>query len=193
MSCEEEQRLARRVADELERISRDEMLMEVAEVVARRGTCSRAQVGVVFARDGRILATGYNGAPRGMAHCHHESYTVQDYNPSEPAWMARVRNTFEPIFVGQTLYFDGRTVSTSPGCTVVEHAERNGIAFAAREGIRLGGSRAYCTHAPCEDCARALLGTVIESLTFKTPYRLTAGVELLIEAGIQVVDLSKTF
>ena len=192
----------------MERITREEMLMGVAEVVARRGTCSRAQVGVVFAREGRILATGYNGAPRGIPHCHHESYTFpgeveRDQGDSwyhdVPDWIHKTVFNQEHMvwdseniiaLANRTFYTDGQTVSTSPGCTVVEHAERNAIAFSAREGIRLGGSDAYCTHAPCADCARALLGTGITSLTYQVPYRLTAGVELLRAAGIKVVDLS---
>lgn len=47
------------------------MLMDVAAIVATRSTCSRAHVGVVIAREGRILTTGYNGAPAGMDHCTH--------------------------------------------------------------------------------------------------------------------------
>lgn len=52
---------------------REDTLMSVAETFAERSTCSRAHVGVVIARDGRILVTGYNGSPRGMAHCDHRS------------------------------------------------------------------------------------------------------------------------
>ena len=188
----------------MERITREEMLMGVAEVVARRGTCSRAQVGVVFAREGRILATGYNGAPRGIPHCIHESFTFPTRHELEhgdswyheiPPWaMDMVKtslqeSTYDRI-ESRLWYWDGQTASTSPGCTVVEHAERNAIAFAAREGIRLGDSDAYCTHAPCADCARALLGTGIQSLVYMTPYRLTDGMELLRAAGIKVIDTS---
>lgn len=53
------------------RISRDEMLIGVAELVAQRSTCSRAHVGAVIAREGRILTLGYNGSPSGMPHCDH--------------------------------------------------------------------------------------------------------------------------
>lgn len=53
------------------RPSREETLMGVAELYAARSTCSRAHVGVVISRDGRILTVGYNGAPAGMAHCDH--------------------------------------------------------------------------------------------------------------------------
>lgn len=174
----------------MDRISREQMLMEVAHVVAKRATCSRAQVGVVFARDGRILATGYNGAPPGMAHCVHESYVIPAAgfaSLNAPAWAARERGSWVPE---ATLHWDGSTVSFSPACTVVEHAERNAIAYAAREGIRLGESDAYCTHAPCLDCARALVSVGIRSLTYEIPYRLTQGVELLAAQGIDVIDLS---
>lgn len=52
-----------------ERPSRDEICMQIAEVAARRGTCTRAQVGAVIALDGRILVSGYNGPPAGLPHC----------------------------------------------------------------------------------------------------------------------------
>ena len=52
-----------------ERISRDEMLMRMAVVVSNRGTCTRAYVGAVIAREGRVISTGYVGAPSGLPHC----------------------------------------------------------------------------------------------------------------------------
>lgn len=47
----------------------DEYFMEIARTVATRATCPRASVGCVLTRGHRILTTGYNGAPRGVAHC----------------------------------------------------------------------------------------------------------------------------
>lgn len=46
--------------------------MQVARVIAARATCSRLAVGAVLTRDGRVVATGYNGAPAGMPHCSHD-------------------------------------------------------------------------------------------------------------------------
>ena len=43
--------------------------MHVARTVATRATCPRASVGAVLVRGHRILTTGYNGAPRDVAHC----------------------------------------------------------------------------------------------------------------------------
>jgi dCMP deaminase len=51
------------------RPSWDEYFMQIARTVATRATCPRASVGCVLTRDRRILTTGYNGAPRGVAHC----------------------------------------------------------------------------------------------------------------------------
>lgn len=52
-----------------ERISRDEMFMSIAFIVAKRGTCNRAYVGAVLTSQNRIISIGYNGAPSGKPHC----------------------------------------------------------------------------------------------------------------------------
>lgn len=45
----------------MERISRGEQYMRIADIIALRGSCQRAQVGCVIVREGRIVSTGYNG------------------------------------------------------------------------------------------------------------------------------------
>ncbi len=188
-----------------ERISRDEMLMEMAHTVAKRGTCSRLQVGAVFAVEGRVVATGYNGAPPGLDHCIHESFTWpsdrelkwgDSWYHDVPRWMANadVRNSegyLQPI-PGETYYWDGKGISWGPnagGCGVAEHAERNAVAYAARHGITLGGSDLYCTHAPCRDCSRTLISAGIRAVYYDVPYRLTTGLKLLHSVGIRVIDM----
>lgn len=51
------------------RITRDEMLASMADIVAMRSTCNRLHVGAVIAIEGRVLSVGYNGAPPGLPHC----------------------------------------------------------------------------------------------------------------------------
>lgn len=41
----------------------------MATITSSRGTCTRASVGCVIAKDGRIISTGYVGAPSGLPHC----------------------------------------------------------------------------------------------------------------------------
>ncbi|HET9959825.1 MAG TPA: dCMP deaminase family protein [Polyangiaceae bacterium] len=54
---------------ERSRASWDEYFMAIAKVVATRSTCDRKHVGAVVVRERMILATGYNGSIRGLAHC----------------------------------------------------------------------------------------------------------------------------
>jgi deoxycytidylate deaminase len=44
----------------------DEVMIETAKIFARLSYCEKKNVGAVLARDGRILATGYNGTISGM-------------------------------------------------------------------------------------------------------------------------------
>jgi len=54
---------------EIQRPSWDKYFMNIANEVAKRSTCERAQVGAVIVKEKRILTTGYNGSPRGLPHC----------------------------------------------------------------------------------------------------------------------------
>lgn len=56
----------------------DEYFMGIAMRVAERSTCLRASVGAIIVRDKRILTTGYNGAPSGLAHCYEVGCLIED-------------------------------------------------------------------------------------------------------------------
>ena len=51
------------------RISRDEMFLEMASIVAKRSTCQRSQVGALVVRGGRPISCGYNGPVSGAPEC----------------------------------------------------------------------------------------------------------------------------
>jgi dCMP deaminase len=51
------------------RVSWDRYFMNLAVRAATRSTCPRKSVGALVVRDKAILATGYNGSIRGLAHC----------------------------------------------------------------------------------------------------------------------------
>lgn len=51
------------------RPSKDEYYLEIAEAVSKRSTCMRMHYGAVIVKEDEILATGYNGNPRGMENC----------------------------------------------------------------------------------------------------------------------------
>jgi len=52
-----------------ERVSWEIYFMNIAKEVGTRSTCNRKHVGAVIVRGKTILATGYNGSIRGLAHC----------------------------------------------------------------------------------------------------------------------------
>ena len=56
-------------AEGIRRPSWDQYFMDIAFEVAKRSTCTRAQVGAIIVRDKRILTTGYNGSPTNLPHC----------------------------------------------------------------------------------------------------------------------------
>ncbi|SRR5258708_3768473 len=43
--------------------------LQIALSVAQRSTCPRAHVGAIIVNEGRIVSSGYNGAPSKMPHC----------------------------------------------------------------------------------------------------------------------------
>ena len=43
--------------------------MRSAMLAAQRSTCNRLQVGAILERSGRVIVSGYNGAPKGFPHC----------------------------------------------------------------------------------------------------------------------------
>lgn len=153
-----------------ERPSRDQVLMKMAMAQAERGTCERAQVGVVIARDGRVLATGYNGAPSGLSHCDH---TV----PLKAGYVPGLR---EGPGIGAT---------SDPGCKISVHAEANAIAYAARYGMALDNSVMYTTYTPCLACAQLIINSGIVSVVALRAYRDQAGADLVEAAGVSMIHM----
>lgn len=53
----------------MQRISKDEYYLEIAKAVSLRSTCLKRQYGCVIVNNDEIIATGYNGSPRGEKNC----------------------------------------------------------------------------------------------------------------------------
>lgn len=51
------------------RIDKQNYYLDIAETVASRATCLRKKYGAVIVNNDQIIATGYNGAPRGRVNC----------------------------------------------------------------------------------------------------------------------------
>ena len=53
----------------MDRISKENYYLDIAETVLERATCLRRVYGAIIVKNAEITSTGYNGAPRGRANC----------------------------------------------------------------------------------------------------------------------------
>ena len=131
--------------------------MDITRLVAERSTCLRRKVGAIAVKDRRILATGYNGAPSGVAHCLDVGCLRAELGiPS------------------------GQRHEICRGL----HAEQNVIIQAAVHGISLKGAEIYCTHQPCLICTKMLINCGITKVYFQEAYPDDLAAAMIQEAGI---------
>ena len=142
----------------------DEYFLKIALVVAERSTCRRHHVGAVAVREKHILATGYNGAPAGLRDC---------------LELGCLRN--EMGIASGTRHEICRGI----------HAEQNVIIQAALHGISIEGSTIYCTHTPCNLCAKMLVNARIKRFASFGTYNDNAFSDMFREAGIGI-DIQDT-
>jgi dCMP deaminase len=122
-------------------------------------------VGAVLVRDKRILATGYNGSPRGLKHC------------SEIGCL-RERNKVP----------SGERHELCRGL----HAEMNVLLQAASHGIRIEGGTLYSTTYPCSLCAKMLINGGIVRVVTVEDYPDELAKQMFDEAGVKVDILVKS-
>lgn len=62
----------------MERRDKTNYYLDIAQTVAERGTCLRRNFGAIIVKHDEIIATGYNGAPRGRTNCSDHSECMRD-------------------------------------------------------------------------------------------------------------------
>ena len=62
----------------MQRIDKENYYLDIAQTVLERSTCLRRWYGAIIVRNDEIVATGYNGAPRGRANCCELGYCVRE-------------------------------------------------------------------------------------------------------------------
>jgi dCMP deaminase len=147
----------------MERPSWDEYFMQMAELAATRSTCLRRHVGAVIVQDRHVVATGYNGAPRGIIHCGERGGCLR-----------------EKLNVPS-----GERHELCMGL----HAEQNAIIQAATLGQSVEGATIYVTHQPCVICAKMIINAGVRRIVVKEGYPDQLAVDILAEAGLKIVSL----
>ncbi len=138
--------------------------MEITRLVAKRSTCLRRHVGALLVKDKMILATGYNGAPKGLAHC------------------LDIGCLREQLGVPS-----GERHELCRGL----HAEQNAIIQAAFHGVPIQGATLYCTNHPCIICTKMLINAGIKKIIYAAGYPDELSGKMLQEAGIQVTQFEE--
>jgi len=142
------------------RPSWDSYFMKITSDISERATCVKRQVGAIIVINHHILATGYNGAPKGMAHCTDKTCLRKTLNiPS------------------------GERHELCRGL----HAEQNAIIQAAVHGVKIVGSDLYCTYQPCVICVKMMINAGIKRLVYRGNYPDDLALELLKDSGMEVV------
>ena len=137
--------------------------MGMAKLTSQRSTCLRRKVGAVIVKDKHIIATGYNGAPRGLSHCAELGGCLRE-ELNVPS--------------GQRHEL----------CRAL-HAEQNAIIQAATLGQSIEGASIYITHQPCSICSKMIINAGIDRIVVDEGYPDELATNLLEEAGIKVVKL----
>jgi dCMP deaminase len=145
-----------------ERPSWETYFRDITILVAKRSTCRRRAVGAVIVKDKQILATGYNGAPKGIEHC------------------LDIGCLREALRVSS-----GERHELCRGI----HAEQNAIIQAAYHGISIKGATLFCTNLPCGICAKMIINAGIKRIYYLSGYADTMSEKMLNEADIPVVRL----
>jgi dCMP deaminase len=118
----------------------EESFMYHAIVSATRSTCLKRQVGACLVRDNRIIASGYNGAPRTITSCLETG--VCGYE--KRAW----ENSGGDISRFNILREESKIF-----CDAV-HAEKNAYNQCSLLGPVAQGCELYTTNMPCPACVR---------------------------------------
>jgi len=144
----------------MSRPSWDEYFMKIAFMVAQRSTCLRRKVGAVIVKDKRILSTGYNGAPSGLAHC------------------LDIGCLREKMHIPS-----GEKHELCRGL----HAEQNAIIQAAYHGVSIKDATIYCTHHPCVICTKMLINAGIKKIYYANGYPDELSQKMLDEAKMEII------
>lgn len=62
----------------MERVSKRNYYLDIAETVLERATCLRRVYGAIIVKNDEIISTGYNGSPRGRRNCVDLGYCTRE-------------------------------------------------------------------------------------------------------------------
>lgn len=187
----------------------DKVMMETAVAWSNESYCERGKVGAVLSKDGRILATGYNGTISGMKNKCENEYLIPDKNePTVDSMYPLICDKCSTLYntnsineidddkhdygyylkctCGNTrvLKFKPSVIKKTSDFTL--HAEQNLITFCAKNGIPTNECTIYITKSPCKQCSKLIASSGIKEVIYLEEYRDNDGIKFLKDVGIDV-------
>ncbi len=141
----------------------DNYFMNIAEQVKLRCTCLSAKKGTIIVKDKMIISSGYNGTPKGIAHC-----TSGGCLRCNSRHLGKIKSG----------------VYSEP--CICCHSEENAIVQAAYNGVSTKGAVLYTTFTPCTTCSKMIINAGIKEVVAKVEYPDDVGTTLLRNAKIKL-------
>lgn len=143
----------------------DLYFMGIAKEVSKNSKCFSRSIGSVIVKDKSIIATGYNGPPRGIPSCHLRAFgypSFKDIYLESLLIEKKVEKPEEPTCPRKLLGFpSGQGLDICPA----SHSERSAIVEAARNGHCIKDSDMYCCcPVPCGPCAVEIINAGIKKV-----------------------------
>ncbi len=176
--------------------TRDEFFQNLAYQVSLTSCDTARQVGAIIQRNGDVVATGFNEAPKALG----GTYWALDGKDARDVALGRDQNTvrkrqmvaeivqilrdgnhlkadnitdvqIDEIFIdGKDAPLRKTQIMDSLEYGRAVHAEMAAITAAARNGLFVKDGTLYCTTFPCHNCAKHIVSSGISNVVYLEPY-----------------------
>ena len=135
----------------------DEYYYNICKQVARNSKCLSRKIGAILVKDKLMIASGYNGPPRGIPRCD-KRWDIDKRFAEQYDCPAEKENKCPRYALG---FKSGQGLDVC----VAAHAEENTILMCARKGIEAEGSIMYMTCGiPCKNCLIKIIQAGVKEL-----------------------------
>ncbi|PIZ00766.1 cytidine deaminase [bacterium (Candidatus Howlettbacteria) CG_4_10_14_0_8_um_filter_40_9] len=146
----------------------DSFYLSMCYLISVRSSCRDRQIGAVIVKDKTIIATGFNGAPRGVSDCMERNECIRKDRDKS------LGKDYENCYSA--------------------HAEVNALAnHAYMGGPEMNGATLYTGVYPCVICSKLLINAGISRIVYAERLRNDNGLaeKMFKEVGIKVEKINK--
>lgn len=143
--------------------------LSLCTLASLRSNCMKRRVGAVLVRNNRVLSTGYNGTPRGLANCNEGGCPRCNGSAKRGAQLDECCE-YRIELLRMLIH---RLINRSPFFVIPAvclHAEENALLECGRERGGAEGTVLYCNTCPCLRCAVKIVQTGVKEVVYQLDY-----------------------